>query len=138
MCFPGSLVLRDVLLTEMGLKGVWHWSPPNAPDKNLEWDYNTAPLAARVRNMSTIFQNHVFFNSLLPSQCFSRQEHRTLLATYKYPNHIVPVPSRTHALELTFDGQAYFDHIVLSLLIIERKRLTPKRSMLSKLWNFDL
>ena len=69
------------------------------------------------------------------SQCFSRKG-RHLLATYRYSTHVQPAHSPVHELEVTPEGQNYFDHLLLSLLIIERKRLTPRQSVLSKLWNF--
>jgi len=108
--------LKSVITRARGGRsdGVWYWTPRGAPDKHLEWDYSSGILTAR---------------------CFARKT-RHLLATYRYSNHLVPFPSRVQELEVTPDGQAYFDHLLLSLLIIERKRLTPRQSVLSKLWNF--
>jgi len=108
--------LKSVIARSRGGRtdGVWHWTPRNAPEKHLEWDYSKGTLIAR---------------------CFARKSRR-LLATYKYSHHIVPLPSRVHELEVTPDGHGFFEHLLLSLLVIERKRLTPRQSVLSKLWNF--
>jgi len=58
---------------------------------------------------------------------------RTLLAQYRYGDQmdLMGVPE----LEVTPAGQKYFDHILISLLIIERKRLTPGAAYTKELFS---
>ncbi|KAF4610502.1 hypothetical protein D9613_006680 [Agrocybe pediades] len=109
---PNSLKIADYdgfissFLSKSGSrnKGTWFWNPLNIGLKYcLKWDYDKRPCTCR----STAFGDG------------------PILAYFSSPYGLESTSS-VAILEITPAGQEYVDHILTSLMIIERKRLTPE------------
>ncbi|PPR02229.1 hypothetical protein CVT24_011457 [Panaeolus cyanescens] len=85
----------------------WTWRPPKVRHR-LTWDCRSVPFTC---------------HSIGPSP--------VLLATFtpRKLNRAIKRPSDPPVLEVSPEGQLHFDHLLLALLIVERKRLTPGKSM---------
>ncbi|KAF8966220.1 hypothetical protein BDZ97DRAFT_696992 [Flammula alnicola] len=115
-----ELLIGSLLSKRLGSRqsGLWFWIPPDSK-KRLLWDYRQTPFICR---------------SLL--KIGSGAEASTL-ATFT-PARQVPAGGPPVLAELTVTplGQDFFDDLLLSLLIIERRRLTPgKDRVLKQLFN---
>ncbi|ETW77313.1 hypothetical protein HETIRDRAFT_421455 [Heterobasidion irregulare TC 32-1] len=116
------------------LNGEYHW---RNLDLHLYWDCRGRLF--KVRAPTLLALNLVFsvLNSS-PLQCFMINDvtkARAALAIYESPGlHDLRREGidLVHCLEVTPDGQEHFDLILLSVLIIERKRLTPLGKDLGK------
>ncbi|TFK39475.1 hypothetical protein BDQ12DRAFT_734835 [Crucibulum laeve] len=100
--------------------GYWTWMKD---DKDyLVWNYTMTPALYYHKN---------------PTQCRLANGSRVLLGQF----HPIPVPRKRDyppavpVLEVTPEGHEYFDELLMSLLIIERKRLVPASRSLRKLFS---
>ncbi|KAF8966221.1 hypothetical protein BDZ97DRAFT_1917621 [Flammula alnicola] len=97
-----------IALTQSGTWGNWYWHPANINEKyHLRWEFEKRPCICRSANGS-----------------------RPILARFTPP--AVYLGDQLPELEVTQEGHQYLDHILISLLIIERKRLTPGRPETTK------
>ncbi|KAF9041414.1 hypothetical protein BJ165DRAFT_1530141 [Panaeolus papilionaceus] len=66
-----------------------------------------------------------------PPKCHSIGATPVLLATFtpRKLNRAIKRPADPPVLEVSPEGQLHFDHLLLALMIVERKRLTPGKSM---------
>ncbi|KAF8653681.1 hypothetical protein AX16_003832 [Volvariella volvacea WC 439] len=90
-------------------KGVWKWTlVPSSPEAQIQWDYSVHP---------------VYTCSFKPRsgvQATVKPKLATFYAETMQSGRLVPAE-----LEITPLGQEYFDEIIMSLLILERKRMAP-------------
>ncbi|KAF5312016.1 hypothetical protein D9619_003840 [Psilocybe cf. subviscida] len=123
----GAPVAIDSLLTKIQgprQNARWNWKPQSVKISNLIWDCTLVPFTCKVRLV--------------------HQATPQLVA--QFTSHIRPInayygktPPSVSELEVLPAGQPFFDDILISLLIIERKRLTPKtksESHLKALFNY--
>ncbi|KDR67609.1 hypothetical protein GALMADRAFT_231797 [Galerina marginata CBS 339.88] len=97
-----------IALTQAGTWGSWYWHPAGINEKyHLRWEYQKRPCI-----------------------CRSAIGTRPILAKFTPP--AVHLSDELPLLEVTPEGQEYMDHILISLLLIERKRLTPGREETNK------
>ncbi|KAF5327659.1 hypothetical protein D9619_004860 [Psilocybe cf. subviscida] len=87
----------------------WKWQPRFAKVKNMSWDYGKEPYQCRAQVPGSLaIQTIATFTSHM----------RLVMRVDTFDN--------SSKLEVFPSGQQYFDEIILSLLIVERRRLTPK------------
>ncbi|KIM44807.1 hypothetical protein M413DRAFT_442772 [Hebeloma cylindrosporum] len=90
-------------LTQSGAWGSWYWHPANINERyHLRWEFGKRPAICRSANGG-----------------------RAILAKFTPPT--VHLGDQLPELEIFSEGREYMDHILISLLIIERRRLTPGR-----------
>ncbi|KJA27921.1 hypothetical protein HYPSUDRAFT_34151 [Hypholoma sublateritium FD-334 SS-4] len=96
-----------IALTQSGIWGSWFWHPARISEKyHLRWEFDKRPCICRAAYGS-----------------------KAILARF---TPAVSLEDALAELEVMPNGRELMDHILLSLLIIERKRLTPGRPETTK------
>ncbi|KAF9474769.1 hypothetical protein BDN70DRAFT_884488 [Pholiota conissans] len=118
-------LLKNLLNKRIGSRhaGLWFWNPRRST-KQLLWDCRKTPFVCK------------------PFPSANPKDDANTLATFIPARHGVPglviALSQPQVPELTVTplGQSYFDDLLISLLVIERRRLTPgKATVLKQLFN---
>ncbi|PPQ94429.1 hypothetical protein CVT25_002520 [Psilocybe cyanescens] len=120
---------RSTLTTgTLRFQGSWFWNPLGiSTDYCLKWDYSIRPCTVSQSIASTYHKTSSDHQSS-SVQCHSTVGDKDILAKFTSPYGLNDTGGFP-LLEVTPAGQdpKLFEHILISLLIIERKRLTPDR-----------